>query len=186
MIFVDSFFDESGTHEGSAFVVVAGFADFSERWLPFSIEWGKALAKEPAIEYFHSTEANSRLNGEFNGWDKPARDDKVISLIDVIKDAKPQPLISAVKPSDYNALLLEFPDSMPEDPYVFCAYNLFIECYDLGQAIRKNMPNEQVRVSLNFENNQQMEAKTRFAYQTALEEYPSLADCTGSDNFIPA
>lgn len=52
MTFVDSLFDESGTHAGSSFVVLAGFADFAENWLSFSIDWGLHLHAYLSIDYF--------------------------------------------------------------------------------------------------------------------------------------
>lgn len=173
MIFVDAWFDESDTFGSNAtFTVVAGFAGFSVDWLPFSNLWNLVLQSHPSIEYFHSVEANNRTC-QFKGWSKPVRDKKVIALIDVIRDAKPQPLLSVVRRDAYEKLLTEFPGAMPEDSYIFCIYNLILDSFHLGESIRRNAK-DNVKVSLNFEDNKAMRKKAEKAYWIALRDYSPM------------
>lgn len=178
MIYVHCYFDESlpGSNADSKvvpeFVVVAGFADLTDNWLPFAIKWGKILAEPRSIEYFHSVEANGR-RGEFEGFSRRERDNKVISLIDVIKEHRPQPLISSLYPGDYAKLLNEFPGVMPKDPYIFCLYHLMIEAYELNKRRKTAEP---FRISLIFENNVAMEKKARRSFELVSRENPAYAE----------
>ena len=177
MLFVDAYFDESlpGQPEPSKtipeFVVVAGFANQSHLWLDFCIEWGRVLELPKPIGYFHSVEANGKTN-EFEGFSADERNAKVIQLLDVIREKRPQPILSAVHPSDYQRLVEEFPGVMPEDPYIFCLYNVIIECAELN-ADRKGgvYPFE---ISLIFEENQTMRKKAHEAFDFALADRPEF------------
>jgi hypothetical protein len=60
-----AYFDDSGTHDDSATVVVVGFVSSAPRWRRFTKEWNKAKA-EYGIKDFHFAEflANNK-NSEF-------------------------------------------------------------------------------------------------------------------------
>ncbi|MFB3815520.1 MAG: DUF3800 domain-containing protein [Terriglobales bacterium] len=174
MIFVDGFFDESGTDAASTHAVVAGFVQWSESWVSFSIDWGRVLEAPPPIEYFHSVEANHR-KGQFKGWEKEDRDAKVIALIDVLKDFRAQPLISVAKSRDYERLLREYPECMPEDPYIFCLYNIFIDAVHFAQQIEHRL-RDHVTISLHFEQNDEMEGKAKLAYRMARNDDPRMVE----------
>ena len=177
MIFVEGYFDESlpgqqvNDESVPEFVVVAGFVNLTENWLPFCIDWGKVLDLPKPIQYFHGVEANGRRE-QFAGFSKEERDEKVIALIDTIREHRPQPLISAVYPADYGKLWGEFPGVMPPDPYIFCLYHLLIEAADLNRS-RKTI--EPFKISLIFENNEAMRKKAGETFDYVLKQKPELA-----------
>jgi hypothetical protein len=124
MIFVQAYFDESlsgkalGRETVPEFAVVAGFANLTEHWLQFSLDWSSVLDAHRPIRYFHSEEANGR-RGQFEGFSRQERDAKVIALIDVIRKHRPQPLISAVHPVMYQKLWMNSRESCRPIPIFF-------------------------------------------------------------------
>ncbi len=80
----DSGSDPKSTHRGPVFVL-AGYVSTVERWKTFSDEWEMALKSGPkTLEYFKSTEAESRKRGQFDGWSTQERDAKLEELADVL------------------------------------------------------------------------------------------------------
>lgn len=74
------YMDESGIHDGSPVVTVAGYFAIPKKWREFTKDWNKA--KRP-IRVFHAADCAS-CNGEFKGWEPPARDQFVAGLLPII------------------------------------------------------------------------------------------------------
>ncbi|HEV2097464.1 MAG TPA: hypothetical protein VGR45_00905 [Stellaceae bacterium] len=79
--------DVSGNEpQGGPVIVFGGFVAPYEMWSEFADEWDKELAREPKLEYFKMSEANS-LNGEFHrrrGWNEELRDERVLRFARII------------------------------------------------------------------------------------------------------
>ena len=101
-------------------------------------------------------------------------------MIDTIREHRPQPLISAVYPVDYDKLWGEFPGVMPPDPYIFCLYHLLIEAADLNSS-RKTI--EPFRISLIFENDEDVRKKAGETFDHVLKRKPELAHIFGNLTF---
>lgn len=67
------YLDESGTHDESEAVEVAGFVSNATEWEAFSEKWQQVLTKS-GLEYFRMSEFESS-RCQFSGWAKPARED---------------------------------------------------------------------------------------------------------------
>ncbi len=61
------YFDESGTHDDSDAVSVAGYVSTAEQWTVFDQEWSGAL-QEGGLPHFHMTEFSSRAKQPYNTW----------------------------------------------------------------------------------------------------------------------
>jgi Protein of unknown function (DUF3800) len=82
-----AFFDESGGPESSKALIMGGFLGRVEEWERASDAWDECLHQSPAIEYFKRREAQGP-NGQFEGWDRPSADKKVLALATVISRFK--------------------------------------------------------------------------------------------------
>ena len=77
----EAYFDESGTHRGSAGVAVAGYIARPEQWIAFDEEWRKALADND-LDFFHMAdcEAGAQL---YRGWSRERRESLFVRLADI-------------------------------------------------------------------------------------------------------
>ena len=75
-----AYFDESGTHEGSQAVAVAGYIAHADQWAVFDRQWKEALAdfKRP---YFHMTDYAGNRQGYRWGTKRPHRFNRLMSII---------------------------------------------------------------------------------------------------------
>ena len=65
---LDAYFDDSGTHQGSPAISVAGYMSTPDRWKRFESEWRETLDAY-GVEFFHMTIlrqgcSNSRIGQE--------------------------------------------------------------------------------------------------------------------------
>jgi hypothetical protein len=75
--------------------VLGGWVATAETWDPFSDEWQSVLAMKPHIGYFKWSEAWS-LKGEFSGISEESRDEKIRTLVRVIRDHNPLAVTSVM------------------------------------------------------------------------------------------
>lgn len=68
--------------------LMAALISSAEQWEGFANAWSHALATPPAVRYFKHHEAKA-LAGEFDGWPEQARDEKILSLAEVICKHRP-------------------------------------------------------------------------------------------------
>lgn len=178
MVYLNAFFDESGTDDKSRAIGIGGFVMQSENWLPFCLEWSEVLNREPKIEYFHSVEANS-FTYQFDGWSREARDEKVIALLDLICKYRPVALPQAIHKAQFESARQKYPTSRAlPDPYLFCLANQFVECADLAEAYPPG-----TRVSIVLENNDEMRHYANAAYEAAISQKPRLRACLANFAF---
>jgi hypothetical protein len=74
-------FDDSGTHEGSRAVVVAGYVSTAKGWEGFTTEWAAAL-HEWRLEHFHMTDFAAKAPPY--DWEEPERRRRLDRLIGII------------------------------------------------------------------------------------------------------
>lgn len=77
------YLDESGTHDPSDFVVVAGFVSNKTKWVTFWHEWKVALERW-GIPTFHMTDFEA-YQGDFRGWSTEKHKDCINELLGIIK-----------------------------------------------------------------------------------------------------
>ncbi|MEP3300701.1 MAG: DUF3800 domain-containing protein, partial [Roseibium sp.] len=88
MMDLSAYFDDSGSDFGKRDLVFAGLVNRDDSWEQFSVAWSAALAKPPSIEYLKMAEANG-LRGQFAGWTRDVRDQKLESLVEVLDRFRP-------------------------------------------------------------------------------------------------
>ena len=85
---LSAYFDDSGSDTGKRDLVFAGLVNRDDAWEQFSVAWSVALAKPPTIEHLKMVEANG-LRGQFAGWTRDARDQKLQDLAEVLARFRP-------------------------------------------------------------------------------------------------
>lgn len=85
---LSAYFDDSGSDIGERDLVFAGLVNRDDAWEQFSVAWSVALAKYPTIGYLKMVEANG-LRGQFAGWTRETRDQKLEGLAEVIDRIRP-------------------------------------------------------------------------------------------------
>lgn len=82
MLFLDGYFDESGTHEESPAVAFAGYVSTKEQWELFAEEWSDALDLW-GVGSFHMTDFANRA-GPYREWTEVQCRDRFAHLTDII------------------------------------------------------------------------------------------------------
>ena len=119
-----AYFDESGTHDGSPVVVVAGWVSTDIQWQRFSTAWNEILRSaglNPPM--FHMTDFENR-QPPFSEWSQPKRVKVIQKLHSLIRRRTRQPIIAAVIVDAFNKGQAE--RKVPKDmsPYGFAV----VEC----------------------------------------------------------
>jgi hypothetical protein len=78
------YMDESGTHDGSQTVTVAGYIGRPESWRDWTEKWAQALG---GVKVYHAVDAQN-LNGEFAKWDDAQVAELVKKLLPIIVGAE--------------------------------------------------------------------------------------------------
>jgi hypothetical protein len=82
MAMLAAYFDESGTHDSSEIIVVAGLVSPVFRWERLTRSWQRILAKYQ-LEDFHMVDCAHGV-GAFKSWDRGRRDKLVRELVPVM------------------------------------------------------------------------------------------------------
>jgi hypothetical protein len=139
LMWLQAYFDDSGSHPESGRFVLAGFISTAGNWKLFSDAWEVALQRSPTIEYFKMSEAYS-LTGQFEGWPGPLRDQKVLELAEVIEKYAVARIAAVVRQQDYNAHIKGVsPWQELDDPY----FMLFDQIIVLTAQFFKNLEDRQ-------------------------------------------
>lgn len=101
-----AFIDDSGRANHSSVFVLAGFAAPVDTWIPFSEDWQRALDVNPPLKYFKSYEAHHCV-GEFNHFSLERRNQRVISLCDVLDKYLPVQVYSVLVLDDFKKVIKE-------------------------------------------------------------------------------
>lgn len=117
-----AFVDDSDSGAGGPFVL-AGLIAPAEGWAAFSDEWAEELARNPAIQYFKTTEAVNR-RGQFDRWSVPDRDEKVRRLIAIVEKYALFGIGSLLDNDDYRAVFKGKIAPAMDYPYTLAFYGV--------------------------------------------------------------
>ena len=131
MIAITAYLDDSGTHDPSAVIVVAGFLGSDDEWLKFDPKWLHRLAKD-GVRRFHMTDC---VNGtkDFAHLPESRRDLLIDDLCSIIGARDVLGISAAMLREDWGSVVVaEFPDVLDvlDSPY----YALSSSC--IQQAVR--------------------------------------------------
>jgi hypothetical protein len=112
------YMDESGTHDGSPTVTVAGYIGRPEAWRDWTKKWTAALGP---IEVYHAVDAQN-LSGEFANWDATQVADLVKKLLPIIVDAEIAGFSVAMDLRVFDAAMADRADlrELFGTPYIAC------------------------------------------------------------------
>jgi hypothetical protein len=99
-----AYFDET-SDDVNSFLMAGWLADVAE-WGKFAQAWTIELEAAPSIQYFKHNEAFG-LKGEFAGWPEAKRDEKILSLAEVIARHDVTGIIGAISLPEFNTLFSE-------------------------------------------------------------------------------
>lgn len=113
MIQAQAFFDESGSHEGSPILCVAGYIFRKSEAIKLGHEWRKVL-RWKKLPYFHMVDC-AHGNGPFANLTKDERIEVQTKLIEAIKRYAVQGMAVTVDPVEYAT----FHKRLPFDPKLY-------------------------------------------------------------------
>lgn len=128
LLAVLAYFDESGTHEQSKVITLAGFIATAKRWEVFERKWKDAL-RRANLSAFHMTDFENRQR-EFSQLDNEARLRLIVKLASIIKDQILYGVGVSMIMADYQEVILPLlttGDDPKKEPYRFC----FQTCLEL-------------------------------------------------------
>lgn len=116
------FFDDSGTHGDSRFVVVAGGVASLRQWDRLSKEWERTIGPwKLSRGYFHMADFVSGYN-DYHGWTPLEKCYRLRALVRIICEHVRVLVGNAVVQGDFNAALEICPSSVIGTAYRFCAF----------------------------------------------------------------
>jgi len=126
-----AYFDESGTHEGSEAVALAGWLSTDERWRRFEAEWREALS-DFGVDMFHM---NKFANGAppFKGWPEKKRQARLARLLTIINRHALGSVGWVINKPLYDKVVAEKAQSICGSPYGLAAVACFT---DVASAMR--------------------------------------------------
>jgi hypothetical protein len=117
---IKGYIDESGIHQGSPVLSVAGYFAPPKIWREFTKEWRRTLLPR-GIKVFHASDCQA-LQGEFEGWKAEDRDELVKRLLPIIPKYNLVGVAIVLVLRDFYAALADKPDLIPliGAPYGAC------------------------------------------------------------------
>jgi hypothetical protein len=121
---LQAFFDDSGRgkESDSPVFVLAGYTGSKATFVSFANDWQAVLREEPTLEYVKGKEANS-LSGQFAGWTKEQRDERLARFIGLIRKHDLIALSLVVGYRGFNRILRE-PKGIMKYPYAVAFANV--------------------------------------------------------------
>ena len=127
---ISAYFDDSGTHDKSEIVVVAGVFGTEARLRGLESAWKKELAspiqgRKPPLKRFHMTECHNST-GEYAGWSRAETDFHCYLLRQHIVDADVSGYGVACSRKDWDELVTGDLRDILGTPEGFCIRNCFV------------------------------------------------------------
>ncbi len=116
--------DDSGTHQDSRTVVVAGYVGQVAAWKTFAKQWNEVL-REFGVKQMHRADLEA-FGGEYkrnNGWDEKRRKQFLQHLYPIIERHTKEPIGSAVVVEDFESLIPANIKAQLGGPYGWCAHH---------------------------------------------------------------
>jgi hypothetical protein len=119
--FLQAVADDSASDVGDRRLFLAGFMNSAEKWRLFCDAWDDELKAGRPISYLRMTEANS-FRGQFRGWTKAQRDEKLRGFARVARHFKPISFhVSISRAQNSNVLTPTAPRGVA-NPHFLCCF----------------------------------------------------------------
>jgi len=102
MVVMEAYFDESGTHDGSPFVCVAGYLFQKGNAATLDTEW-RVMCKEKGLPFFRMSDC-AHGTGPFKGWSQSDRTNLEIRAIDLVKNYAAYGFAASVVMEDFHLI----------------------------------------------------------------------------------
>jgi hypothetical protein len=166
LVMLQAYIDDSASDHGDQRLFLAGYINTADRWIRFSDAWAEELRQTPSIGYLKMSEANG-FGGEFRGWDKTDRDEKIKGLARVIRHFEPRSIHASVSRSEFMATVA------PVAPHGFgTPYSLCFQAMMLPLAIRQSKERFKVSIDFIFDNQEGLGTQAAFFYGKIRETQP--------------
>lgn len=174
LVMLQAFVDDSASDTGDERYFLACYINTAERWMEFSTAWAAALKAPPSIDYCHMVEAQN-LRGQFKGWEPEARNRKIVSLSEVIRQHSPWSAEASLSRRDCKKIMVPAAPYGLSQPFFLC-FHLIID------AVARFHRREGIRIPVDFVFDEQggMGAGAVLFYEMIKEEHPDLKDLLGS------
>jgi hypothetical protein len=139
VLVLKGYFDESGTHDGSRAISVAGYLSTPEKWLAFEQEW-QAAKDAYGLEFFHMTDFVARQE-EYADWSDAERGERLANLIAIINRNVIASVGFALPVRDYYSIFSKTAKRYVGGPYGLAALSCFM---DASKAIRSQLPDARI------------------------------------------
>ncbi len=117
-----AYLDDSGTHVGSGWVVVAGGVASVQQWSKLSRAWERALVDWKLTKgYFRMTEFVNGV-GDYSAWSTDLKAARLNQLVRIIDENVRLLVGNAVNEADFNEAFRRFPTAKIGTAYRFCAF----------------------------------------------------------------
>jgi hypothetical protein len=129
---ISAYFDDSGTHDTSEIVVVAGVLASEGRLRGLEWAWNRELSRpidghKPPLKRFHMTECNSST-GEYAGWKRTETDYHCSLLRQAMIDSDVSAYGVATSRKDWDELVTGPVRDIMGTAEGFCIRNCFVRC----------------------------------------------------------
>ena len=161
---LDAYFDDSGTHQGSPAISVAGYMSTPDRWKRFESEWRETLDAY-GVEFFHMTDFASGMQ-QFKDWPRAKREPRLNKLISISNRNVLFSTASVVPAEVYDASLRHL-----SHPYDIAARQCLVMA--LGYARQAKLAGT---ISFVFESGTRGAHNFLAAYQAIHEKYRARLD----------
>jgi len=131
---LSAYFDDSGTHDGSAVVVMGGLIGSEAQWSAFETRWRARLqdpveGMRPPLRQFHMYDCQHSLD-EFEGWTRTESDYLVHQLQTIILEESLVGYAAAVARADWDDLITGVSREVSGDAEGFCIRNCLVRTLD--------------------------------------------------------
>lgn len=127
--------DDSGGPGQGPVQVMVGLIGRAEEWAAFSDRWAECLGETPTVTAFKMRDA-AKFQGEFNGFTRAQRDEKIRKLGTIINDFAFQVIHVTLDMSGFEEAFRHFTGGRPLTKPYFYAFHIMIlaVCYDLLES----------------------------------------------------
>jgi hypothetical protein len=158
-----AYFDDSGTHDASRFVLLGGLYADEKRWSAFDADWRFRLAApvpgKPALKRFHMAECEAG-EGEFASYNRAERDLLIHDLREIIVRHTINGYVCGVSRSDWDALVQGDVRAFLGDAERFCVTQCFV-----WTIFKVAKPHAVSEVGFVFDNRPHREAANRRVFE---------------------
>ncbi|MBY3154466.1 DUF3800 domain-containing protein [Rhizobium laguerreae] len=141
-VVLQAFIDDSASDKGDRRLFMAGYLNRADKWHLFSEAWNEELRMAPSISYLRMAEANN-LRGEFKGWAKEAREQKLHGLARVINHFEPMSFQFTINREEYSRVLTPVSPRGLGTPHFTC-------CFSVVSGVSRYVASAKVRVPIEF------------------------------------